>query len=394
MSRRQTDDPLRSLPTLTRVGRELRELERREPARGDRSAPRRRRRAQLVGGGVTAFLLACAVALDVVGPAGALSIINRAPAAAVASSSVRFHSTISVLAGGRPSQQFTESGAINFRTGDYSTTLALGLGGGLIERRTYGGTFYITQVPATAARSARRHWLALRLAGGQRATFASAPERDAFTDPPVLFRAMAGTHARAIVIRHEDIAGVASTHYRLTTSLAAFLRAAYPAEPEPARLASVRGQFDVRLDRRGRPTQVQETFAGGSGSDRALISTRIIFSDYGAPVSVRRLRARRPRRPDPCRPQDPWSRTRACSSSICCSCSPDRRAAARPRRRVPWPAHCACTPVSSGRAGRTGHPSPAAPRCPPDCRRMSIRHPSGSSRPERDCGRRNGMRRS
>ena len=90
----QSRDPWR-LGVLDRLGAQLRELERADAAR-------RRRRRVSISGGLVAALVAAFALLDMGQLARALSPINRAPAAAAASESVRFHSTITIAVSGQP----------------------------------------------------------------------------------------------------------------------------------------------------------------------------------------------------------------------------------------------------------------------------------------------------
>ena len=276
---RESRDPWR-LPVLDRIGAQLRELE-------NADATRRRRRRISLSGGLVAALVAAFAVLNMSQLAKALSPINRAPAAAAASESVRFRSAIAIVLNGQQRERFTERGEIDFAKGDFSTALDRGQSGGTLERRIVGGVFYIAQVRRSGRAGGPVHWLALRLAGGRRATFASAPEGDAFTDPPVLFRAMARTRARVAIVGHEQIEGVATTHYRLFTDLAAFLRASSPSAEVSPSYRKVGAALNVWLDGRGRPRRVDETFAGVSARGPARITTRIDFSGYGEPVVVR-----------------------------------------------------------------------------------------------------------
>jgi hypothetical protein len=276
---RQSRDPWR-LGVLDRIGAQLRELENTE-------ANQRRRRRISISGGLVAAVLATFALLNMGQLADALSPINRAPAAAAASESVHFRSTIKIVLNGRQHERFTEHGEIDFAKGDFSTTLSLGQAGGVLERRIADGVFYIAQLRRGRRPGGPVHWLALRLAGGQRASFSSAPEGDAFTDPPVLFRAMAGTRAPVTTVGHEDIDGVPTTHYRLFTDLAAFLHASSPTAEVSLSYRKVAATLDVWLDGRGRPRRVDEAFAGASALGLARITTRIDFTGYGQPVAVR-----------------------------------------------------------------------------------------------------------
>ena len=127
----QSRDPWR-LGVLDRFGAQLRELEHAD-------ATRRRRRRISISGGLIAALVTAFAFLDMGQLARALSPINRAPAAAAASESVRFHSTITIAVNGRQQKRFTEHGEIDFARRNYRTTLQLGPGGGAIEQLRVDG---------------------------------------------------------------------------------------------------------------------------------------------------------------------------------------------------------------------------------------------------------------
>src|ERR1035438_5239103 len=113
-------DPWR-LPSVERFGEQLRALERSE-WRGPRRATSARFAALASVAAVVTALIVVAL-LDSSRTADALSPVNRAPAIAVASRSVAFHSTTTVLLGGRLFGRFSQDGALDFATGDYRTFL-------------------------------------------------------------------------------------------------------------------------------------------------------------------------------------------------------------------------------------------------------------------------------
>jgi hypothetical protein len=289
MARGMTDrplDPWREVPARRRLGANLRDLETRNPPVPARDT-RRRRRQVTMSGGLAAALIAILVLVVTGRVADALSPINRAPAAAAASESVHFSSTIAIILGGQQHERFTEQGQIDFANGNFSTTLSVPQAGRTIERRIVGGVFYIAELPHALRTAKPVQWLALHLAGGQRASFSSAPEGDAFTDPPVLFRAMARNRARVTAVGHDDIGGMVTAHYRLFTDLARFLRASSSSGRSTASYRKVAATLDVWLDSRGRPRRVDEAFTGASSLGPARITTRIDFTGYGEPVTVR-----------------------------------------------------------------------------------------------------------
>ena len=266
-------------PVLDRIGAQLRELERAE-------ATRRRRRRISISGGLVAALIAAFAVLDMGQLAKALSPINRAPAAAAASESVRFHSTITIRVNGGQQERFTERGEIDFARRNYRTTLQLGHGEA-IEQRRVEGVLYIAQLPGGRSQHAPIRWRAVPLAHEASTTFASAPESEEFTSPLVLLDELGGTRAPVKLVGTEDLHGVPTTLYRLQTNLASLLSASPGAGRQPASYRGVGATLTVWLDRHGRPRRVDETVAGASSVGGASITTVTDFTGYGQPVAVR-----------------------------------------------------------------------------------------------------------
>jgi hypothetical protein len=276
---RQSRDPWR-LPVLDRIGAQLRELESTE-------VTRRRRRRISISGGLVAAVLATFALLDMGQLADALSPINRAPAAAAASESVKFDSTITIVLNGHQQERFTEHGEIDFARRNYRTTLQLGHGEA-IEQRRVDGVLYVAQLPGGRSQHAPIRWRAVPLAHEAATTFASAPESEEFTSPLVLLDELGGTRATVKVVGTEDLHGVLpTTLYRLQISLASLLSASPGAGSQPASYRGVGATLTVWLDRHGRPRRVDETVAGASSVGGASITTVTEFTGYGQPVAVR-----------------------------------------------------------------------------------------------------------
>ncbi|HEY5342087.1 MAG TPA: hypothetical protein VIJ66_00290 [Solirubrobacteraceae bacterium] len=269
------------LPVLDRIGAQLRELERAE-------AIRRRRRRVSISGGLVAALVAVFAFLDMGQLARALSPVNRAPAAAAASESVRFHSTVTITVHGDQQQaRFTEDGEIDFARRNYRTTLQLGPGGGAIEQRRVDGVLYVAQLPGRHSQHAPIRWLGFPLAHEASTTFASAPESEEFTSPLVLLDELGGTRAPVKVVDTEDLDGVPTTRYRLETNLASLLSASPGAAGPPLSYRGIGATLTVWLDRHGRPRRVDETVTGTSTGGEVRITTVTDFTGYGQPVAVR-----------------------------------------------------------------------------------------------------------
>jgi hypothetical protein len=279
----ESRDPWR-LPVLERIGAQLRDLE-----RADRrvTPPGRRRRRISVSGALAAGLITVLALLVTGRVARALSPVNRAPAAAAASESVRFHSTITITVNGGQQGRFTEHGEIDFARRNYRTTLQLGPGGGAIEQRRVDGVLYIAQLPGGRSPRAPIRWQAVPLAHEAVTTFASAPESQEFTSPLVLLDELGGTRAPVKVVDTEDLHGVPTTLYRLQTNLASLLSASPGAASQPASYRGIGATLTVWLDRHGRPRRVDETVAGASSAGEASITTVTDFTGYGQPVAVR-----------------------------------------------------------------------------------------------------------
>jgi hypothetical protein len=269
-------------PPLQRLGAQLADLE----AAEERAAVGTRWRpvSISVAGALLAVLVALIVILDTGGRAGA-DIINRAVAAAVASEFVRYRSTISIDVGARQLDGFTQTGEIDFPRRAYATTLELG-GGGVIEQRRVGGVLYVAQLATGHSQSSSVRWLAIPVAHEASSTFASGPESQEFTNPLALLDELAGTHAPVKTLGPARLAGVVSTRYRLRTNLAALLSASPNAGRQPASYRAIPVTLIVWLDSRGRPRRVQETVAGTAAIGAASIKTVTDFSAYAQPVTV------------------------------------------------------------------------------------------------------------
>lgn len=272
------------LPALERFGAQLREAECAEPQaaaqRPSRWRPSRTRAAAVVAG-----LALIAVVLDAVTPAGALSPINHAPAAAAQSKTVRFNAVLEVTLNGRRLTRFTQHGELDFATGDYETTLNRPDTSERIERRRIGDVFYGVQLH-TDERAPQARWHAIRV-GGKPSEVAPAPGGYTLMDPQVIFRVLARSHSPVSVIGHEELDGTPTTHYHLSTSLAAFLAAEQGSVVDVSSYESVDTTLDVWLDKQGRPKQAKASFAGLSRFGKTTMTTLADFTDYGAPVIVR-----------------------------------------------------------------------------------------------------------
>lgn len=268
-------------PALERFGEQLREAERAETQAAARR-PERRRLPPARAAAVIAVLAVLAGALAVV-PAGALSPVNHAPAAARQSGSVQFDSALQVSLNGRALTHFTEAGELDFMTGDYATTLSLT--GESIDRRRVGDVFYGRQLHAHGRASSER-WHAVHIEQAPDG-FDRVPGGYTLIDPQVVFRVLAGSHFAVTRVGQQEIAGAHTTHYRLSTSLAAFLSAEGGPVDDLAKYETVQATVDVWLDAKDRPRRVQASFEGPGRLGTATMTSVIDFANYGEPVTVR-----------------------------------------------------------------------------------------------------------
>jgi hypothetical protein len=269
------------VPALERFGEQLRETERAQTRAAGR-APQRRRASSARAGAVIVVLALLAGVLEVVAPAGALSPVNHAPAAAMQSRSVQFDSSLQVSLNGRTLTHFTEVGELDFVTGDYTTTLSLT--GERVDRRRVGDVFYGRQLHAHE-RASNEGWHAVhveRASDGVRV-----PGGYTLVDPQVVFRVLAGSHSAVTRVGQQELAGAQTTHYRLATSLAAFLSAEGGPVGNLAQYETVQATVDVWLDAKDRPRRVQASFADAARLGTATMTSVIDFANYGEPVTVR-----------------------------------------------------------------------------------------------------------
>jgi hypothetical protein len=280
-------DPWR-MPTLDAFGDQLTRLEQRGGASHRRSA--------WASAGLLLAVMLAAGAFFVVrgGTAGALSIINRAPAAAIRSASVAYRSAITILVAGKPVRRFTQQGEISFAKRAYRTRLRV-LGSGVsVEWRSVGGVLYRTEAGRSANTAASSRWIAADLSGNQQSALAAAPEQDALTDPLAVLRLLSKTTAKPRFLGYSQVEGVTCRRYRLTTNLASMLRASAGATRLPLAYRHTSARVDVWLDSGGRPRRVHLLLSSLSGRTPAVLAADLVFSDYGAPILVARPPAARP----------------------------------------------------------------------------------------------------
>lgn len=193
---------------------------------------------------------------------------------------MRFRSTLTILEVGHPRPGISEEGAIDFLTGAYTTKTQFQSTHHLIERRSVNGLVYASRGQVAKGPSEQTHWDSAPVAKGAPGGFAY--ESDAFTDPLPVFRALAHITAPVRRIGPEKLHGVATTLYRLSTNLAAFLAPNAGHVQDPAMYQQVGARLEVWIDDQGRPRQVVETF----GVVNTLMRTVVRFHGYGLPVEA------------------------------------------------------------------------------------------------------------
>ena len=275
------------MPELERLGDRFRAAEAaervaEEPHWWQRKGSRWRR--GLVG--LLAILAGAAGVLELVAPAGASSPVNRAPAAAERSGSVRFNAMQVITVGGRPLTNVRETGELNFVSRDFATTLVVGEGREQLERRRVADTLYFRRVTPHTRQTRTVKWTAVRVASSDLRAF-SPPGGYTLIDPQVAFRVMTGARSPVAVIGTEEIGGIRSTHYQVATSLNAFVAAEQAQHHTTSSRNDVSTLLNVWLDGRGRPLRVQSTFSSELHGRPATMTTAVNFADYGAAALVR-----------------------------------------------------------------------------------------------------------
>ena len=156
----------------------------------------------------------------------------------------------------------------------------LGLGGTSVEHRRVGDTLYGANYRQPVG---TLHWQAVPLHGDHTST-----SRSAFTlvDPQVALGVLAASRATPVTVGHEWVDGISTTHYRLATTLAAFLKSEEAPITLTRRLRNVAGVLDVWLDQQGRPVAVRTDFGASSPLGASALRSEVRFSDYGASVTV------------------------------------------------------------------------------------------------------------
>jgi hypothetical protein len=278
------NDPWRT-STLQKLGAEIRALEEREHAAQESRRTRTPRRLLAAPVLALAAVVAAVVFFGSGGRARASSAVNRAPAAAIRSATVRFRSHIAVAVNGRPLRVFHQTGELNFRRREYRTVVEVSGSNPGLEWRATGGVLYLsTQPPAGSREPAQR--IAVRLTDAQQASLGTVPEGDALTDPHALLRVLANVRAPATRVGASEIEGQPTTQYQLRSDLASVLHASSPDTRLPAAYRAVAATLSVWLDAEGRPRRVVERLSKPTASGVVELVNDTHFSGYGAAVTI------------------------------------------------------------------------------------------------------------
>jgi hypothetical protein len=266
----RADDRWRT-PALEQFIRDLGSVARLEGA-----AIRRRRRHR--AGGVVSIVLALSVAIVLLvgnGPraASASAGVDKAAIAAEKAGTLRFRSEISLNISSRNPEVRLQTGGIDFRTGSYRLVVSGETDTPGLERIVTPGAVYSRQI-------AGRHggWGRARLSPGPLLELGGG-----VADPLQLLRVLS-TSRDAVRVGSSSVEGVAGTHYRLSSTLGAFLPSPIPAKELQA-AQKVSAQVDVWLDRESRVRRAECVFSV-TGQHPGRLQVATTFSGYGAPVSI------------------------------------------------------------------------------------------------------------
>ena len=284
------DQPPFRVDALDELGRQLRAREREAREAHERSLRSHRpptRRRRIAGAIAVAFTASVAliVTLNLASPAGASSPVSRSPREAEKAGTVRFSSSLEVTVGGRKVVRFTESGGLDFQSGDFETTLTLPRPSPRIDRRRIGGLLYVGE---GIGESRLERWRVLRVRATDRIRTAAQPGGYALTDPQVILRVLGSARGTPVVLGHEVIDGQRVTGYLATTTLLAFLQAQRRPLSATRRYEPVGAALHVWLDSLGRPVRVEATLSGPSRLGDAATKITSDFAHYGETITVAR----------------------------------------------------------------------------------------------------------
>lgn len=279
------DDPRDSwrLPSVERFGEQLRDLER--STQGPQES-RPRRLAVLASVCAVVLTLVVVALLDTSHPADASSPVKRAPARAVASRSVSFHSVTTVLLGGRLFGGFSQVGVLDFATGEYQTVLSVPSAQVSLETRRVHNVVYSRESHGSSPPGGQG-WRAARVGPATHGALASALGSTSITDPVGVLRILKNTRGSVRFLGRTVRAGVPVDHYVVSSNLASVLQAASGA-PAPRSYGHIRVAIAVFLDAAGRPIVVTETFSGPTSRGRYTLTSTVTFSAYGTAVQIAR----------------------------------------------------------------------------------------------------------
>jgi hypothetical protein len=207
----------------------------------------------------------------------ALADVRGVVAAAEKAKTFTFASNSVLDLDDRKPQVTVETGAVDLAAPAYRVRVAPGETGVGFERLVFTHALYVRPITASAARS----WIGVRLSPA--AVIApSANVSNGVGDPLGLLEVLSQSKG-AVRVAHQRLDGVLTVHYRLRSTLGAFLRAQN--QSIAARLAASPVLIDVWLDEANRVLLARRQFQVG-GSRHASLSITTSFAAYGKPVAL------------------------------------------------------------------------------------------------------------
>jgi hypothetical protein len=263
-------DPWRT-PTLISLGEDFQRLEQQERMPAPRPPARSGRGWRTASAFALVAVLVAVLAVALTGhPSRALADVRDAAAAAERAKTFVFHSTSVLSVAGAKPEVTSETGAIDLATPGYRVRVAAPGSGTGFERIVFPHALYVQPFEAEK----RYPWAGVRL----RPTAVIAPTMQGgrSVDDPLGLLAVLSQSRGAVRVGSQRIDGVETTHYRLRSTLGAFLRAQEQASPVI---------IDVWLDGADQVLLASREFLLG-GPRRVQLQIRTSFTGYGAPVTL------------------------------------------------------------------------------------------------------------
>jgi hypothetical protein len=232
-------------------------------------------KASLASG--AALLLFAAVGLLIfTGRTAGAADVRRSAAAAEAAKTFAFGTRSVLVPVSGPTEETLQSGTVNLDTPAYRTRITTPAGRGF-ERIVFAHALFVRHLgvrrpgPWREIQLEQAAVIAPQLGAGQ-----------GIADPLAVLAVLRNSHG-AKIVGYEQIGGVGATHFRLRSTLGAFLHAEHVTAP--ARLAGQPVILDVWLDSASRVLRARRLFViSGSPVKRLAITTD--FIGYGRKVNL------------------------------------------------------------------------------------------------------------